>query len=349
MIKSNLFKPKNIRRMTVFLALLAPLVYLFGSQFAALAGAHGEEVLADGNALVAPDYEELMTPDNFSYGAFDWENDEYYRYGFSLGVLDIGYYNGDSNIIRLHRLGVSTSVSGRATFINGGLGFAFPDPSEEVRDSFRISVNSSSSGGAHIQFNFGYDVEQNGYFGFYTVSGDSVTAFVCHYDAINEYENFYSYSYDLSSGDWLETYVFSQYNFYTSGHLLLYFDDGQNLPEGVEWNDELRSYFVPTVKATQQASYSSTLFGSMFGHDNFLVDIGRNALSDDPKGFAPFGSFWSYLDSNVLHLADSDIGLMGYGYMYYAAHVLLFDIGFMLLTFFLAFIQKIGDRFAGGD
>lgn len=335
MIKSNLFKPKNIRRMTVFLALLAPLVYLFGSQFAALAGAHGEEVLADDDSLVAPDYDELMTRENFSYGAFDWDNEHGTRLGFSLGYYRL-VVNEDTNCTfggTFH--GVFQNGVMQENDSNFGLGFS------------RVYGEDVEFISVLIDFELHYDEyyiysEGNFYFPFYMVS---LTGFTQYIACIVSSEGIQAYYFD--DPDWVEwefEWPIDDSNLYA-----VYFDDGRNLPEGVQWNDELRSYFVPTVKATQQASYSSTLFGSMFGHDNFLIAIGRNALSDDPKGFAPFGSFWSYLDENVLHLADSDIGLMGYGYMYYAAHVLLFDIGFMLLTFFLSFIQKIGDRFAGGD
>lgn len=336
MIKSNLFKPKNIRRMTVFLALLAPLVYLFGSQFAALNGAHGEEVLADGNALVAPDYDELMTPDNFSYGAFYWENEHGTRLGFSLGYYRL-VVNEDTNCTFAGSYyGVAQNGNMQPNDGNFGLGF-YSTYNEDVEF---ISVNLTTLFSFDEYYIFG---AEEYYFSFYMVSQTpfyQIIACYLHSDGMN----LYYFEEGVGWSEWDLEWPIDDSNLYS-----VYFDDGRNLPEGVKWNDELRSYFVPTVKATQQASYSSTLFGSMFGHDNFLIDIGRNALSDDPKGFAPFGSFWSYLDSNVLHLGDSDIGLMGYGYMYYAAHVLLFDIGFMLLTFFLAFIQKIGDRFAGGD
>lgn len=336
MIKSNLFKPKNIRRMTVFLALLAPLVYLFGSQFAALAGAHGEEVLADGNALVAPDYEELMTPENFSYGAFEWENEHGTRLGFSLGYYRLVVNEHINCTFAGSYYGVIQNGNMQANDSNFGLGFS----STYNEDVEFISVNITYKLSFDEYYIFG---SEDYYFSFYMVSKAGYNQQIA---CVLDSAGIMAYLYD-GGPDWIQWDF--DWSIDESSLYAVYFDDGRNLPEGVEWNDELRSYFVPTVKATQQASYSSTLFGSMFGYDNFLIDIGRNALSDDPKGFAPFGSFWSYLDENVLHLADSDIGLMGYGYMYYAAHVLLFDIGFMLLTFFLSFIQKIGDRFAGGD
>lgn len=337
MIKSNLFKPKNIRRMTVFLALLAPLVYLFGSQFAALNGAHGEEVLADDNAMVATDYDELMTPENFSYGAFDWENEHGNRLGYSLGCYKLTVLQDTETYFSGTYFGVWSYGMAYDSDCNFGLGFS--GAYESNYDEYITLLVTSD----HLYRDDYTMPDRDFYFPFYFVSNTNVYMVFSGFMTVDGIEIF------LWDDDAWNIVDSDDFVIDDTTEYFVYFDDGRNLPEGVEWNDELRSYFVPTVKATQPASYSSTLFGSMFGHDNFLIDIGRNALSDDPKGFAPFGSFWSYLDSNVLHLGDSDIGLMGYGYMYYAAHVLLFDIGFMLLTFFLSFIQKIGDRFAGGD
>lgn len=103
---------------------------------------------------------------------------------------------------------------------------------------------------------------------------------------------------------------------------------------------------LPVISDIENSNY---LFGQMFPHDNFLSKIGADAVSDSPHGFAPFGTLFRYIDDNMLHLADTQEGLMAYGYMYWCAHVLLFDVVFMLMTFFVTMISHITDKIGGTE
>lgn len=89
-------------------------------------------------------------------------------------------------------------------------------------------------------------------------------------------------------------------------------------------------------------------FNSMFPSGNFLETIGTDVLGASPVGFVPFAEFIKYFDSNLLHFSSNQLGLMAYGYFYYAAHVLLIDLAFFVCTFFVRFIKWIVNRFMKG-
>lgn len=263
---SKLFRPKTMRRMVVFLAMVAPAVYLFGSLFSALSGAHGTQVFADGISEQTVDYPVTMMrgkwldADGTVYDvSWTWlsEKIDIYPtggvYTFDYPVTDVvntlyGYYSGDTFVSR----GVFSSNT-------GSYSFELPDGIDGIRLglSFSNSPNTLS-------------VSLTGHF----------TDMGTYFDAVGN---------------------------------------------------------------------SNYIFGQFFDKDNFLVKWGENAISENPFGFAPFGYFWRYLDVNVLHLSNDQVGLMAYGYMYYASHVLLFDVGFILVTFFLTFIQKVADKIGGED
>lgn len=96
-------------------------------------------------------------------------------------------------------------------------------------------------------------------------------------------------------------------------------------------------------------TYNDYLFKQFFAKDNFLVQWGRNAISDNPVGFAPFGSFFKLLDDNIFHLSDSQIGLMAYGYLYYCLHVLIACLAFDIVAFIPLFVQRVQDRLGGKE
>lgn len=327
----KMMKTKHLRRLAVFLAMIAPAVYLFGTSFSALTGAHGERILED-TSYITPSYDDLMTAENFSYGAFDWTNEHGTRLGFSLGYLELSdYYDGFN--LNANSFGISCYPNNSDTY-DHGLGFS-GEQEIDLSINYYLDINSLEIEVAEALSSV--DMYTAGY----VESGGAITAFIIISSNQNN-EILYFY---YTGEDWdeaLDLDVGDSYAF-------IYFDDGAHLPEGIEWNDELRSYFVPTVKPVEVVSYPVTLFGSFFPADNFLVQWGENAISDNPAGFAPFGAFWRYLDTNVLHLSNDQVGLMGYGYMYYASHVLLFDIGFIIVTFFLDFIQRIFEKFTGGE
>lgn len=269
----KMLKTKHFRRLAVFLAMIAPAVYLFGSLFSALTGAHGTEVFAE------PIYtEQYVQVDGFS-------NDGDYKISFDV---------------------VSYLASEPSSF---NLDFDFELNGREFKNlkCFYHSDNRYYVQARNDSLGFAY------FYSYRPSDGD--------------------YRYDLAS-PWI---VFSGVEF-------------SYLPISSDYLTIFKLVYVPSAEVPENAgAYSDYVFKNFFAKDNFLVQWGENAISENPHGFAPFGAFWRYLDANMLHLSGQQIGLMGYGYLYYACHVLLFDVGFVLVTFFLDFIQRIADKFTGGE
>lgn len=269
---NKLFRPKCMRRMAVFMALVAPIVYLFGSLFFALNGAHGQEVLAE------PVYVD-------SYVEVDGAADNRFRFTF-----------GSQDECKLFMVN-SSNFYYSGVFNYGGAEF----------DHIRYVVSGNSS---YLEFSSSVVMAA-----YSNVSGNLVVG---------------------SAGLTFECVSTSSY----LGLSSLFAPYGT-----VEAFTSVPSSEVPE----NSGAYSDYLFKNFFAKDNFLQEWGENAISENPYGFAPFGYFWRYLDNNFLHLSNEQVGLMGYGYMYYAAHVLLFDVGFILVTFFINVIQKVTDKIGGGD
>ena len=331
------FTRRNVRRLCVTMALIAPIIYLFGSLFTGLNGAHGQQIFADGEETSQKSYDDLMEVENFSYGAFDWTNEHGTRVGFSLGSYDL--YLGSSNFglsfYCSSGVGVYSSIGDS---YNYGLGF----PSSSLYMSVILGLYDDGTINEFYVDDFLFDTHS--YFCFYCVYDDIVTnfsAFVIDSDDI-------LFGYHYYDGVWSRLALSDILGNEILSHNI-YFDDGAHLPEGVSWNDELRSYFVPKVKALDTQTYSDYVFGQFFARDNFVSKIGEDSISETPHGFAPFGSLFRYIDDNALHMGDTQVGLMAYGYMYWCAHVLLFDVLFMMTTFFISFIERVGDRLGGNE
>lgn len=264
----KMLKTKHFRRLAVFLAMIAPAVYLFGSLFSALTGAHGTEVFAE------PVYvEEYVPVDNAVDKPF------------------IAQFTVDS----------------------------LQDFILETPDfNYRCTVEFNGS-----DYTFIWLIDYDGYRRLQVVTNAVVIQ--------------YNYSSETFSVPLGLRFVFKEGDFLAISQIMAPYADLyvlSNVPSG------------ETV--TSPGAYSDYVFKNFFAKDNFLVQWGKNAISESPNGFAPFGAFWRYLDVNILHLSNDQMGLMGYGYMYYCCHVLLFDIAFILVTFFLDFIQKVNDKVVGG-
>lgn len=342
---------KSAHRILVTLGLAAPIVYLFGSLFFGLNGAHNGIEFADEPSLYQGiTYEEAMTADRFSYDSFDWENEHGRRLGFSLGYFYYYLYStgGSEVLFNCSEYGVEASTSSFES-TNAGLGFA------GNADTF-ISILGN---GVQFFFNdFAGEDNLKYYMCFYLTPGsdttvyDGVYAFVCSVTGtgsgyISEEDVYFTYG----SGDsewqytglsWDEVVIDDRSFHY------IYFDDGAHLPEGVELNDELRSYFVPELKPQETTSKSNYIFGQFFARDNFLVQWGRNVLSDNPVGFTPFASFIRFFDGALIRGSDSQIALMLYGELYYMLHIMLFDLVYHVLVFIPNLVTGLFSKFGGG-
>lgn len=257
----KMLKSKNIRRICVLLAMLAPVVYLFGSLFAGLTGAHGTQVFAD--------YESAESVEVSLVNRIDIDSNGQLVTGGVNTFASSDYYHFDSN--------VTFEVFGE-TSSNFNIRPYFYDSDY----NFLSYINMTNARTGVVDFSNGYYVRFASYF-----VGQSVTVLLTGFDVVSD-------------------------------------------------------AYLSAVR------YSDYVFGQFFAKDNFLEQIGKDVLSDNPHGFVPFASFWKYLDENMLHMGNMQLGLMGYGYVYYCCHVLLFDIAFILVTFFLDFIQKVNDKVVGG-
>lgn len=286
---NKLFRPKTMRRMAVFMALVAPIVYLFGSLFFALNGAHGQQVFAETTPTEV--YGDRVT---------DWN-------GFTSGAVYRVYIDTD---YFMNQSSWTTSLNNSAFY-----GYSDLDSEGSFSSPMYLYTFSPASGVpiVSIAIRNSSNVTLIGY----QKSGSSL---------VDNSTVEYVYFKPMSTNFWSNT-------------------DGAQL---IKFFVFQKREVVPDFSLTP-VGYSDYVFKNFFAKDNFLVQWGENAISENPYGFAPFGYFWRYLDTNVLHLSNEQVGLMAYGYMYYAAHVLLFDVGFILVTFFLTFIQKVADRIGGED
>lgn len=310
---NKLFRPKCMRRMAVFMALVAPIVYLFGVAFSGLMGAHGNSPFDSSDEIVLED-KEIIYSQSFGRGSFN--------HTFDGNVLtgNNGYYSGSvsSSSNDLFNLVTIPVIGGHVycycTFADG------PNMSNATWQLWLSNPDLSL-----IRYYVSTYVV-------FSVPNDDTVTFRCAF-----YPGQYDVSFITNLFDLSVMYPDSP----TYESLAADFDVSKPLPFSMASNVLVPVYGVPDG--------SQYWFSQFFAKDNFLSRWGENAISENPYGFAPFGYFWRYLDSNVLHLSNDQAGLMAYGYMYYASHVLLFDVGFILVTFFLSFIQKVGDKIGGEE
>lgn len=252
------FTRKNVRRLCVTMALIAPIVYLFGSLFFGLNGAHGVQLFAD-------DPNTNVIVDDVHLDQNVWVNTEN-----GEPFMVYGDYATSYKIALLPDSSVSYSFTNatstwRVFFYSG--------------DTFLRVVGIQNEGSL------------------YDPDADSFR--IC------------------SRGDDV------------SVRLTFTYSDGPSFASSVNFGDYV--------------------FGQFFARDNFVSKIGADAISETPHGFAPFGSLFRYVDQIAFHMGDTQVGLMAYGYMYWCAHVLLFDVLFMMTTFFISFIERVGDRLGGNE
>lgn len=95
---------------------------------------------------------------------------------------------------------------------------------------------------------------------------------------------------------------------------------------------------------------SQYVFGQFFTKDNFVNKMGENALTDSPWGFVPAAELIKYVDTNMLHFKNnSNEGVFFYGYMYWAFHVILLDLGFYICTFVPRLFHKVVGKLEGDE
>lgn len=335
---------KFAKRSIKCLALFAPLAYLFGSLFFGLNGDHAGKFLDDAISTVTPAYDYLMIPEHFSYGAFDWvnHNEDKTRIGFSLGYLAPEISVSTDLEFIATPYGISSYNNGYI-IDNHGLGFSGNIDSSFIDYHLVIDSDTQMVDDNYIDDSY---LADDSYFCFYV--SEDYSQWPWHILACVVYsDDVLVWHYNRTTNFW-DTLSWSDVDFFDWYQPKFFFDDGKNLPSQVVWDDELRSYFVPSVKPVESTSSTDYIFGQFFQKDNFLVQWGQNCISENPVGFAPFGAFFKFLDENILHLSDSQIGLMGYGYIYYCLHVLIAFLAFDCVAFIPQLIMKVVHQFNKG-
>lgn len=315
----RLLKPKNINRAIVALALLAPIVYLFGSLFSTLFGAHeGFPFNADyevQTASVHADFRQMLpnrlyTSKADSYGLNYTYKGHYY-------VIN-GTFTGDTS---------------------NEIDFLSAIPSVSLIEGHKYYMRAPS-----LPFSSGYDLIAGptaitGYrFGNGSVSFTAVSTGLSYcLGRIWNIPNgvvFDNFEYWFNMFDFTDIFGFG--NEPTVAQFESWFP-----ARYYEFSENSVSYDLPVYGVPDNSQF---LFNQFFPKDNFIEQIGRNALSANPMGFAPFGHLLGFIDSNMLHIGGTPIGLLGYGYLYWCAHVLILDLICYFMTFFIRLIKSIVDK-----
>lgn len=195
---------------------------------------------------VAKTYAELMTPDNFYYGAFDWENEYGKRIGFYKGAIltnteyayltntETGtYLEVDTEYISgfVHIEGLGNNPTG--DYICTYLDFSGND----------IYADDYDSSGTTTIYVAGYLLSRlNG-------QVNEIYAYKIDYDPESSDSSREIWLCDQQANEWSLLNVLPQFNY---DSMEIYGDDGAHLPEGVTWSETLASYFVPSVKTPME-------------------------------------------------------------------------------------------------
>lgn len=305
---SKIFKPKNMRRGLLLALLFAPLVYLFGTQFTALSGAHGEEVLK-----VDATREEIdlsVVYEDSTYNRLFYSEDDIY---FSFNTAMNGTY------IMLGQQNNGLLISGTNSNNFSAKGFSF--------DGFTNYYASYVDN----EFNLVRDeVNLNDYVCWSFVLYDCVSLnersrinyyFEFFYDLDGLFALFYTYS--SSNQQWVFSGVAGSYINLSGDFVMLDF--------GVYDDESLNSIrkipaYQPTIQVPiegEYSNYSDSLFGNFFNSSNWVSNIGKDAFDEKPIGFEPINVMARFVDENLLHLKDSEYGDFLWGYAIYACNVFL--------------------------
>lgn len=311
---------KFAKRSIKCLALFAPLAYLFGSLFFGLNGAHGGfpfsaeyQVSVDSRVV---DFNQLCKGGDFTsfvdvdYTSWRTSNTLSDNVLNSSVLLDGGYWGFNYSLVENH------------------VYIASIDLIEKNSPSIAWRIIKSNSFVSEKSIVIGYNSWRfvadrgNGIYGIYVYGSTSV---------IDKYMNcqlfdltqMYGFGNEPSISVFKTDFPDSYYPYTSSSDIVL------------------RDFSVP--------DNSQYLFNQFFAKDNFLVQWGENCISDNPVGFAPFGAFFKFLDENMLHLSDSQIGLMAYGYLYYCLHVLIACLAFDIVAFIPLFVQRVQDKLGGKE
>lgn len=303
----------KVKKFTLLMALLAPMIYLFGTLFEALKGSSGNVVLSQGETsyvdmsvtLNNDVYKRVMYyPDITPVSAtFALSDSSYYVY-FGDGV----YYTTSPSSVTATNLSPVNDFDGYRFYLrcfvsSGRIGYSSLLASDEC---------------------FCFSLSDYRYFEMFGTSvsylGTNETSFSVREDVAYIYSNAEPLSF---------TYLFS---------------GNSNI-------DLVRRIPVlqPTVVVPASENLSDYLFSQFFASDNFLAVSGRKVIDGTPDyGFEPAADLIRFVDGNMFHLVNVEYGPIVIGYIYYAFHVVCVFLIFNLLMFFPHLIENVYEKFERG-
>lgn len=323
-------------------ALVAPAVYLFGSMFMGLAGAHGEQLWAQ----EAGQTEYWVEYEGEQYKYIDFS--EYYFYvevqEYSTGNLTLSYFN--------ERLYINVFDWTNAT-VYGNIQY---DSAQLANYGYTYwAYTKGLNINAYIPEESTFDNELNEKVCFTVWQDDADSEVVSYWEVFIDEEGYSIEYWDMSYSDLEMAYEGTGPNLFdilVSDSIQL-FGDGKGYGAMIFPETWVIDHYINYNwhSETYNQNYTDGVFGNFFPRGNFLEKWGNDAISDNPVGFAPFGQLFRYLDDNMLHfgLNGNQAGLMAYGYMYWIGHVFIADLALCCLVFIPKLLRKIVDKVGGND
>lgn len=330
------FNDKTIHGLCLTLALAAPIVYLFGSLFFALSGAHGEQLFSDEATTQELDISYINPETGIQYTRLGYQQ----NYGTAV------YWNqsGGEGYVNLSKTGLRFGyfqwIPWQGTILTHN------EPNNYIAlyiNEDEISIEEIISETEENVCASMYIEDENGIDAYYVElfysweEGEGTKLFNEIYIKNNNV-------WGISSGDNPFEWSLPSFDFQYFSHIPL---EKYNLIKDYIYLPFDQPY--KTVDTGELKSYSNYLFGQFFAHDNFLATSGKAVLEGTENyGFQPLGDFVRYTDTNFLHLGTLPYGALAYGYAYYAAHVIILDLIMHLVLFIPRLIKRITHQIEGG-
>lgn len=320
---SSIVKPKNINRLCVLLLLLAPLVYMFGSLFTALNGAHGEMLFANETeshvnlSVTLPDFDSDVSSFAGTYSRLFY-NPSAYAVSYDRSDFYLGVPSFDSTLLAIDNPIPFVYVYGIASLPTSS--YVWFEWNDLVFSTPEISLDDFTCFSAYFIYELSEHVFVVKYFEFYYHNGSFLSIFWdgggYEGEASISSENFIGLAFSRDS----VSVALERYDSHVSSISYPDFSDPQVI------SDNAPVVYEPTDTPQNAEGYSNYIFGQFFARDNWLENLGLEMLDDELSyGFLPFANLLRNIDSNVLHLGGEQWACMLYGYLYYSLHVVLID------------------------
>lgn len=354
----GLLRKKALRRIALLAVLVAPIIYLFGTQIGALAGAHGQEILAEDVSYFGAPVSNVYTGNQ---SAIEFENNFFgitalygnsmvegttivgsnstaytYSYGqenYSVDLPNVNLYSAGIYRDKLEDNGqITRNIGildlGNARFSkDGDFWYTRYVPQGQEYNSVTSTLVYSDKNTVRDQQH--WYKSGAGLFEVYAPSATSTAD-------VQEIFNGIQIAYRKSTVTYEETTPFKYRHKSIS-------------PVSISLNSSVPQVFEFTYWQDVQriGNYRDDLFGNFFGKSNFLTEWGQRAI-DNSAGLPPVNQLLKFIAEDGLNIADSNIGLMGIGYATYILHAIMIYEFVALAIELLTIPLKIGDWFTKG-